>query len=121
MTNQTPEQTAREQIDQMLHTAGWQVQSKKEVDLSAGLGVAVREYQTSVGPADYVLFVVDTRNLGEQAEQEFPPSGSLLHRREVFWTPAFAGMTKLSERSCSRQQNCTPFCVCPPAYFTSRG
>ena len=33
------------------------VQSKFDIDLSAGLGVAVREYLTDVGPADYVLFV----------------------------------------------------------------
>jgi len=55
--NQNPEQIARDQIDKMLTAAGWEVQAKKEVDLSANLGVAVREYQTDVGPADYVLFV----------------------------------------------------------------
>ena len=57
MTNQTPEQLARDKIDIMLADAGWLVQSKKKVDLSANEGVAVREYQTDVGPADYVLFV----------------------------------------------------------------
>jgi len=31
--------------------------TKKEVDIGASKGVAVREYQTDVGPADYVLFV----------------------------------------------------------------
>ena len=40
----------------MLVAAGWVVQSKSNVDLSAGKGVAVREFQTDVGPADYVLF-----------------------------------------------------------------
>ena len=55
--NQNPEQIARDKIDEMLREAGWLVQSKKKVDLSAGKGVAVREYQTDVGPADYVLFV----------------------------------------------------------------
>ena len=55
--NQNPEQIARDKIDQMLQKAGWLVQSKKKVDLGAGKGVAVREYQTDVGPADYVLFV----------------------------------------------------------------
>lgn len=57
MVNQNPEQIARDKIDQMLVDAGWIVQSKKKVDLSANKGVAVREYQTDVGPADYVLFV----------------------------------------------------------------
>ncbi|PVX51005.1 type I restriction enzyme R subunit [Balneicella halophila] len=55
--NQNPEQIARDKIDEMLREAGWLVQSKIKVDLSAGKGVAVREYQTEVGPADYVLFV----------------------------------------------------------------
>jgi len=57
MTNQTPEEKARDDIDKMLNSAGWVVQSKKKVDLSAARGVAVREYQTDIGPADYVLFV----------------------------------------------------------------
>jgi type I restriction enzyme R subunit len=55
--NQNPEQIARDKIDQMLEKAGWLVQSKNKVDLNASKGVAVREYQTNVGPADYVLFV----------------------------------------------------------------
>ncbi|MBR9777717.1 MAG: restriction endonuclease subunit R, partial [Cytophagales bacterium] len=55
--NQNPEQIARDLIDSQLHQAGWLVQSKSEVNLSASKGVAIREYQTSSGPADYVLFV----------------------------------------------------------------
>ncbi len=107
--NQNPEQIARDKIDLMLKEAGWIVQSKNEVDLGAGRGVALREYQAETKFADYVLFVdkkpvgiieakkedeghkltvaedqalehaqakrilflVDTKNLGEQAEQEF--------------------------------------------------
>lgn len=57
MHNQNPEQIARDRIDKMLIDAEWTVQSKNKVDLSASQGVAVREYQTDVGPADYVLFV----------------------------------------------------------------
>ncbi len=56
MTNQTPEQKARDEIDRMLAAAGWVVQSKNKVNLAAGKGVAVQEYQTDAGPADYVLF-----------------------------------------------------------------
>jgi len=55
--NQNPEQKARDNIDNMLIAAGWAVQSKNEVDFSAATGVAIREYQTDAGPADYVLFV----------------------------------------------------------------
>ncbi|SFD77887.1 type I restriction endonuclease subunit R [Massilia yuzhufengensis] len=55
--NQNPEQKARDNIDALLKQAGWVVQSAKKINFGAGLGVAVREYQTDVGPADYVLFV----------------------------------------------------------------
>lgn len=57
MTNQNPEQIARDQIDKQLLDCGWVVQSKSKINLSENLGVAVREYLTDVGPADYVLFV----------------------------------------------------------------
>ncbi len=55
--NQNPEQIARDKIDAMLLDAGWVVQSKNKVDLWAGSGIAVREYPTDAGPADYVLFI----------------------------------------------------------------
>ncbi len=57
MSNQNPEQFARDTIDAMLTAAGWVVQSKKKLNLNAGVGVAVREFQSDIGPADYVLFV----------------------------------------------------------------
>jgi len=57
MSNQTPEQIARDNIDRQLVDCGWLVQSKKQINLSAGVGVAITEYQTEIGPADYVLFV----------------------------------------------------------------
>ncbi len=55
--NLKPEQKARDTIDQMLDQAGWKVQSKNKIDFSVGVGIAVREYSTDVGPADYVLFI----------------------------------------------------------------
>ncbi len=61
--NQNPEQIARDRIDEMIREAGWEVQSKKKVDLSASKGVAVKEYQTDVGPADYVQ-LVDRKPVG---------------------------------------------------------
>jgi len=57
MVNQTPEQRARDLIDRQLDASGWIVQNKDKINLGAGLGVAVREYQTDIGPADYILFV----------------------------------------------------------------
>ena len=61
--NQSPEQQARDNIDAALGRSGWKVQSKNKIDFSAGLGIAVREYQTDVGPADYILFV-DNKPVG---------------------------------------------------------
>lgn len=55
--NQNPEQAARDRIDAMLEASGWKVQDKKKIDFAAGPGIAVREYQTDIGPADYVLFI----------------------------------------------------------------
>ena len=55
--NQTPEQRARDQIDRQLIAAGWVVQGNKAINFNAGHGIAVPEYQTDIGPADYVLFV----------------------------------------------------------------
>lgn len=57
MTNQNPEQIARDHIDKMLIASGWVIQGIKKINLHAGIGVAVKEYLTDVGPADYVLFV----------------------------------------------------------------
>jgi type I restriction enzyme R subunit len=57
MINQNPEQIARDYIDRQLLAAGWVIQSKNKINLNVGIGVAIREYSTSVGPADYVLFV----------------------------------------------------------------
>ena len=53
----TPETKARQQIDQKLEQAGWIIQDMKQLNLGAAVGVAVREYPTDTGPADYVLFV----------------------------------------------------------------
>lgn len=51
-----PEARARESIDRLLESAGWHVQGRIAVNLGASLGVAVREFQTNAGPADYMLF-----------------------------------------------------------------
>ncbi len=53
----TPEDRARDSIDKKLEKAGWVIQDLKQVNPSASLGVAVREYPTSTGPVDYALFV----------------------------------------------------------------
>jgi type I restriction enzyme R subunit len=44
-------------IDGQLAEAGWLVQSRDQMNLGGGLGVAVREFATASGPVDYALFV----------------------------------------------------------------
>jgi type I restriction enzyme, R subunit len=55
----TPEQKARREIDADLTAAGWSVQHRDELDLSAGRGVAVREFpmKSGFGFADYLLYL----------------------------------------------------------------
>lgn len=54
----TPEEIARQQIDEKLTQAGWLVQDRKEFDRFAGIGVACREFVMEDGTeADYLLFV----------------------------------------------------------------
>jgi type I restriction enzyme R subunit len=55
----TPEQQARRAIDEALTVAGWQVQDEEEMNLAAGLGVAVREFPMAPGhgKADCLLFL----------------------------------------------------------------
>jgi len=57
MPNQNPEQIARDRIDILLSKSGWKVQEKDAIDFSEGIGIAIKEYTTDIGPADYVLFV----------------------------------------------------------------
>lgn len=54
----TPEEIARQLIDEKLTQAGWLVQDRKEFDRFAGIGVACREFVMEDGTeADYLLFV----------------------------------------------------------------
>lgn len=62
---ETPEQKARREIDADLTAAGWLVQSRNEIDLTAARGIAIREFQMKpgFGFADYLLYV-DRKALG---------------------------------------------------------
>jgi type I restriction enzyme R subunit len=53
------EARARKEIDKQLADAGWKVQSQKALNLSAGPGVAVREFtlEKPHGRVDYLLFL----------------------------------------------------------------
>ncbi len=52
-----PEEKARKEIDALLEAAGWRVQDYRDVNLGAGLGIAVRFFPLATGEADYLLFV----------------------------------------------------------------
>lgn len=74
------EAQTRKEIDAKLKSAGWVVQNKNNLNLQAALGVAVTEFGTATGAADYMLFiqakacgVIEAKregaNLGTVAEQ----------------------------------------------------
>jgi type I restriction enzyme R subunit len=63
MSNLTPEQRARQQIDAQLSACGWVVQDYKAVDFSAGRGIALREAPLKSGTCDYLL-LVDRKAVG---------------------------------------------------------
>jgi len=62
-TMPTPEEKARELIDAKLTASGWAVQSYRDMNLGAGLGLAVTEFPGAHGPADYLLYA-DGKALG---------------------------------------------------------
>lgn len=53
----TPEEQARVVIDEKLEQSGWIIQDMRQLNLTASLGIAVREFPTSTGPVDYALFI----------------------------------------------------------------
>src|SRR5476649_1814399 len=61
----TPEQRARREIDADLAAAGWLVQDRADLDLTAGRGIAVREFpmKPGFGFADYLLYL-DRKGIG---------------------------------------------------------
>ena len=62
---ETPEQKARHEIDAKLISSGWLVQDRDDLDLTAGRGIAVREFpmKSGFGFADYLLYL-DSKALG---------------------------------------------------------
>jgi len=62
---ETPEQKSRREIDAKLTASGWIVQDRDDLDLTAGRGIAVREFpmKSGFGFADYMLYL-DRKALG---------------------------------------------------------
>jgi type I restriction enzyme R subunit len=52
----TPEQKARRRIDRLLEQCGWILQNRDEMNITAGPGVAIREFPLKSGFADYMLY-----------------------------------------------------------------
>jgi type I restriction enzyme R subunit len=61
-----PQARAREVIDRQVETAGWVIQNPDEMNVPAGVGVAVRKLKVVPGHGfvDYLLFV-DGRAVGD--------------------------------------------------------
>jgi type I restriction enzyme R subunit len=56
----TAEDRTRDTIDRLLTDAGWMIQSRDEVNISADRGVAIREFPLKIGygEANYLLYVM---------------------------------------------------------------
>jgi type I restriction enzyme R subunit len=59
----TPEELARQNIDALLQQCGWTIQNYKQLDLSAGRGIAIREVRLKEGRCDYLL-LIDRKPVG---------------------------------------------------------
>jgi type I restriction enzyme R subunit len=103
----TPEERARELIDQQLRQAGWSVQDRREIDIVNHFGVAVREMvlRPGAGRADYLLYV-DRRIVGVI---EAKPSGVPL--TEVQWQSRgySRGLTEDQKKIAILQRDELPF------------
>ena len=49
-----PEESARKRIDDLLELAGWKLQDYENLNLGAGVGIAVREYPLKKFPLSYL-------------------------------------------------------------------
>ncbi|HTD86551.1 MAG TPA: type I restriction endonuclease, partial [Candidatus Binatia bacterium] len=59
----TPEQKARDQIDKLLRSSGWDVQDYRAFNPAASKGIALREVPVTGGRCDYLL-LVDRKPVG---------------------------------------------------------
>src|SRR5262245_3821807 len=73
--SETPEQRARREIDADLTAAGWIIQNREDLDLTAGRGIAVSNFtmKPGFGFADYLLYL-DRKAAGAV---EAKPEGTL--------------------------------------------
>lgn len=86
----TPEQFARQSIDQQLAHCGWLVQDYRALNLAAARGIAVREFPLAAGFADYLLYA-DARAIGVV---EAKPEGHTLTGVETQSAKYLTGLPK---------------------------
>lgn len=53
----TPEQAARNKIDELLVAGGWVIHDLRDFNRNASPGVAIREFPLPAGPCDYLLSI----------------------------------------------------------------
>jgi type I restriction enzyme, R subunit len=96
------EARARKEIDRQLSAAGWVVQSREALNLSAGRGIAVREFVLAKphGRVDYLLFVdggpagvIEAKSAGTTLTEVEHQSG-----KYVAGLPAYAGSIHAAPR-----------------------
>ncbi|MET7908790.1 DEAD/DEAH box helicase family protein [Streptomyces avermitilis] len=75
---------ARVRIDAMLEASGWIVQDRADLDITAGPGIAVREFTLATGRADYVLYVEEQIVGVIEAKREGSHLGSALAQNERY-------------------------------------
>jgi type I restriction enzyme, R subunit len=67
----SPEELARQNIDELLTQCGWKIQKRSKINLSAGRGIAITEGLLKGGDeADYLLFVNGKANGTVEAKPE---------------------------------------------------
>jgi type I restriction enzyme R subunit len=72
----TPEAKARKRIDDHLIASGWTTQDFRDLNISAGLGVAVREFPLRTGKTDYLLYIDGSAACVVEAKPEgYPLTG----------------------------------------------
>ena len=108
----TPEEEARKIIDEKLESAGWIVQDRARMDLSAGPGVAVREFplKQGFGEADYMLYA-DRKAVGVI---EAKPRGHTLTGVEVQSATRFRSLWRRGKTEAGSDLSCvTRRAACP--------
>lgn len=93
-----PEQEARKHIEAALEAAGWVIQNRETMNVTAAPGVAVREFKMAKdhGFADYLLFV----NGKAVGALEAKPAGVRLANVELqASTPASSARMRLTQAS----------------------